>query len=379
MMAEHLSRNPLRRIGRIQIGGMPSAEEGMPSVVRTRQRMIAFGIFIVSALAFLYFVLPKVAGLSKTWDKLDQGDPAWLVAAFGFELLSFTGYVLLFRTIFACEKPDRIDWTFSYQVTMAGVAATRLFAAAGSGGVALTVWALRRAGIGPRTVAVRMAAFMALLYFVYLGALVIDGVLLRTGIVPGGGAFAITIVPALLAGAIIAALLLLTLVPGDIERRLAAFARPTRRWGRLLTQLATMPALVGTGIRQALALVRAREIGLLGGIAWWAFDIAALWASFHAFGMAPQPAVIVMAYFVGTLGNLLPLPGGIGGVDGGMIGALIAFNVDPGLAVVAVLTYRAFSFWLPTIPGGIAYLQLRRTVQHWQSGEAEGQVTPATA
>ena len=38
------------------------------------------------------------------------------------------------------------------------------------------------------------------------------------------------------------------------------------------------------------------------------------------------------------LGNLLPLPGGIGGVDGGMIGAFIAFGVDGGLAVVAVLT-----------------------------------------
>ena len=66
-----------------------------------------------------------------------------------------------------------------------------------------------------------------------------------------------------------------------------------------------------------------------------------------------------MAYFVGMLGNLLPLPGGVGGVDGGMIGALIAFGVDGGLAVVAVLTYRAFAFWLPTIPGAIAFFQLR--------------------
>ena len=51
------------------------------------------------------------------------------------------------------------------------------------------------------------------------------------------------------------------------------------------------------------------------------------------------------------LGNLLPLPGGIGGVDGGMIGAFAAFNVDAGLAVVAVLAYRGFTFWLPTVPG----------------------------
>ena len=73
-----------------------------------------------------------------------------------------------------------------------------------------------------------------------------------------------------------------------------------------------------------------------------------------------------MGYFVGMLGNLLPLPGGVGGVDGGMIGAFIGFGVDDGLAVVAVLTYRAFAFWLPTIPGAIAFFQLRRTVTRWR-------------
>jgi uncharacterized protein (TIRG00374 family) len=74
-----------------------------------------------------------------------------------------------------------------------------------------------------------------------------------------------------------------------------------------------------------------------------------------------------MAYFVGMLANVLPLPGGIGGVDGGMIGALIAFGVDGSLALLAVLTYRAFSFWLPTLPGAVAYFQLRRTVHRWQA------------
>jgi uncharacterized protein (TIRG00374 family) len=63
---------------------------------------------------------------------------------------------------------------------------------------------------------------------------------------------------------------------------------------------------------------------------------------------------------------LLPLPGGIGGVDGGMIGAFTAFGVNVELSVVAVLAYRAFAFWLPTLPGAVAYFQLRRTVQRWR-------------
>jgi len=113
--------------------------------------------------------------------------------------------------------------------------------------------------------------------------------------------------------------------------------------------------------------VRAREPGVLGALAWWGFDIATLWAAFHAFGSPPALTVIVMSYYVGMIANLLPIPGGVGGVDGGMIGALIAFGVDGGLAVVAVLAYRGFSFWLPTIPGAVAYLQLRRTVARWRT------------
>jgi hypothetical protein len=87
---------------------------------------------------------------------------------------------------------------------------------------------------------------------------------------------------------------------------------------------------------------------------------------FEAFGESPALAVVVMAYFVGMLANTLPLPGGVGGVDGGMVAALVAFGTDPGLAVVAVLAYRGFAFWLPILPGAAAWITLRRTVAGWQ-------------
>jgi uncharacterized protein (TIRG00374 family) len=131
-------------------------------------------------------------------------------------------------------------------------------------------------------------------------------------------------------------------------------------------------------VRTAIDLLRSRDPALLGAVGWWAFDIAVLWACFHAFGGAPPQAVIVMAYFVGMLANTLPLPGGIGGVDGGMIGAFTAFGVNVDASVVAVLAYRAFAFWLPTAPGAVAYFQLRRTVQRWRSpgGSAGGADDP---
>jgi len=345
----------------------PTTEE-MPGVVVTRRRLLASALFVVSVIAFLYFVLPKLVGFKGTWDRIQHGDPWWLGLAAVLEVCSFGGYIVLFRAVLA-RGVSRIDWRASYEITMSGLAATRLFAAAGAGGIALTAWALRRAGIEPRIAACRLIAFMVLLYAVYMATLVICGLGLYVGIIPGGGPFAITVVPAIFGTILIVVFLAISLVPGNFER----FVRRSTGKGwlaKVATWLATASATTGSGVRTAIDLVRSRDPFLLGAVAWWGFDIAVLWASFRAFGSAPPGGVIVMCYFVGMLGNTLPLPGGIGGVDGGMIGAFTAFGVHVQLAIVAVLAYRVFAFWLPTLPGAVAYLQLRRTVQRWRAARA---------
>jgi uncharacterized membrane protein YbhN (UPF0104 family) len=340
-------------------------EEEMPRVQLTRRRLISGVLFVLSAVAFFYFVLPKIAGVSTTVHRIERGDSWWIGAGVLLELASFAGYVMLFRAVFLHEE-GRIGWRESYQITMAGLVASRLFAAAGAGGVALTAWALRRSGMEARLVACRMVAFMVLLYVIYAASLVLAGVGLGTGLFPGGGSFAITIVPAIVGALLLASGGAVALLPQDVERRLARWAEGSGRVAHWTARLATGPALAASGVRTAIALVRTRDWRLLGAPAWWGFDICVLWACFHAFGEAPPFAVIWMAYFVGMLGNLLPLPGGIGGVEGGMIGAFAAFGVDFNLAVLAVLSYRGISFWLPTIPGVVAYLQLRRTVARWR-------------
>jgi uncharacterized protein (TIRG00374 family) len=343
----------------------------MPRVVFTRRRLVGFGVFVVSSIAFLYFVLPKIVGLHDTWDRISHGEVGWLVLAASFEVLSFVGYVALFRAVFV-HGDSRIDWRESYEITMSGLAATRLFAAAGAGGVALTAWALRRSGMERRLVACRLIAFMAILYGVYMATFVIDGLGLALGIFPGAAPFAITVVPAIFGAVVIAVFLAVSLLPGDAERLVGRWTSGEGRLGRVARRVAVAPAAAATGVRTAISLARSRDPNLIGAVAWWGFDIATLWACFHAFGGSPPTAVVVMAYFVGMLGNTLPLPGGIGGVDGGMIGAFSAFGVPVEISVVSVLAYRVFAFWLPTLPGAIAYLQLRRTVHRW---EAE----PATA
>ncbi|HEY2217038.1 MAG TPA: lysylphosphatidylglycerol synthase transmembrane domain-containing protein [Solirubrobacteraceae bacterium] len=345
--------------------GGGAGDDEMPRVVFTRRRAIALGLFVLTIIAFFYFVLPKLTGVGTTVHRIERGDSWWIAIGVVLELLSFGGYVILFRAVFI-RGHGRIGWPESYDITMAGLAATRLFAAAGAGGIALTAWALRRSGMEPRIVACRMVAFTVLLYFVYAASLLIDGVGLGTGLFPGGGSFAITFVPAIVAVLLLGMAAAVAALPGDFERRLERRAAGQGRFAHWLAKAATAPALAASGVRTAIDLVRARNPGLLGAIAWWGFDICVLWAMFHAFGSAPPFTVIWMSYFIGTLGNLLPLPGGLGGVEGGMIGAFAAFGVDFNLSVLAVISYRAISFWLPTLPGAIAYLQLRRKVAQWR-------------
>jgi uncharacterized membrane protein YbhN (UPF0104 family) len=339
----------------------------MPSAALTRRQIALFAAFVLSVAAFMYLVLPRMAGVGQTLHSLQNADLAWLGAAVLLEVFSFAGYVVLFRTVFARES-SRINLVTSYQIALAGLAATRLFAAAGAGGVALTAWALRRAGLGRRLVAARIVTFLVLLYVVFGIAVLICGVGLWTGALSGGGPALLTLVPALVAAGAFAFTAAATLVPGDLERRLAHLSAGEGGVSRLVARVVAVPPLAAGGVRAAWGLVRVRDLGLLGAAAWWACDMAVLWACFRAFNAPPPaPAVLAMAYFIGMLGNLLPLPGGLGGVEGGMIGALVAFGTPLSAAIVAVLAYRAISFWLPTIPGVVAYVHLRRTVGRWRA------------
>jgi uncharacterized membrane protein YbhN (UPF0104 family) len=299
----------------------------------------------------LFLLAPAVADLPAALHRLEHGDARWLALALGFEALSFLGHAILFRAV-GLDDRGRIGLRASVEITLAGHAATRLLASAGAGGVALTAWAMRRSGMERATVAARMTTFLVLLYSVYMGALIVGGAGLALGVLPGGGSVAITVVPAVLGAAVIAVVLSAQRIrPGESRTR------------RVLAPL-------GAGVRDARRMVRRGDSGLAGAIMWWAFDIAVLWACFEAFGASPAIAVLVVAYFVGTLANTLPLPGGVGGVEGGMVGALVAFGVDPALALIAVLAYRGFAFWLPIVPGVIAYLTLRRTVARWEAEDA---------
>src|SRR5262245_42407556 len=206
-------------------------ENEEPSFFADPKRIAQTLVVVLLMVGAIYVLLPKLVGIQGALAKLSDASPIWIVVAVAFSVLMFFSYVALFRGVVG-ERVLHLEWSESYQITMAGLAATRLFSAGGAGGIVLTYWALRKAGMPRRQTACRMVAFLVLIYAVYMVALVVFGVLLRTGVLNGASPVGLTIVPAAIAGALIVVFLLIALIPDDIERRLESFSEGYRfkRW-----------------------------------------------------------------------------------------------------------------------------------------------------
>jgi uncharacterized protein (TIRG00374 family) len=264
---------------------------------------------------------------------------------------------------------ERLDTRSSYEITLAGFGATILFSAAGAGGLALTYWALRKAGMERWRTACRLVAFLVLLYSVYLISLIVFGILLRTHVFPGEAPVAGTIIPAAIAAGVLALTFLTALIPGDVSRQIVDLGSRSSRLARLASTLAKGPARVATGVRTAAGHVRhpTHSLGtILGAVGWWAGNIGVLWSCFQAFGVDVPFAVLVQGYFVGMVANLAPSPAaGVGTVDAGLIGAFVLFGIDAQTVFPAILLFRFVGFWLPIPIGVWAFLQLRKTTHRW--------------
>lgn len=342
-------------------------DEEEPSLFSDPKRVGVTLALVLVGFAAIYLLLPKIIGFEDAFEKLEEGSWPWFGVAVAFCVASFGAYVALFRGVVG-ENLVNLKMRESYQITMAGLAASRLLSAGGAGGVVLSYWALRKAGMDRAEAARRMVAFMVLLYSVYVIAVIVFGVLLRAGVLAGPAPVSVTVIPAAIAGGILIILTLIALIPGDLQGRLSFDGRS--RVGKLLVKLSSVPATLSQGIRTARAFLRHPRKGALavgGAVGFWAANIGILWASFEAFDESVPIGVIVMGFFVGMVGNLIPDPAGVGGVDAGLIGTFVIFGLPAETVIAAVLIYRLIAFWLPLPPGVIAFLQLRKTVARWGS------------
>jgi uncharacterized membrane protein YbhN (UPF0104 family) len=283
-----------------------------------------------------------------------HADWRWVAAAAIFELLSFAGYVALLWLV-AGRATQRMGLRESVEVTLGGAAATRLMPTGGVGGAALTLWALGRSGLGTRGAGRTLLTFLVLLYAVFLGSIAVAGGALA---LDATGPVALTAIPAALASAGI--VVALTLGLRHRARATDAVAPPAGR-------VRAGAHLLGEAVHEAMRVLRSRDARLLGALAWWAFDAAVLYAMLSAFGAHVPLLVVVLGYFVGQAGNLIPIPGA---VSGGLAGVLLAFGIDADVALVSVLGYRAVAIWLPAPIGLAALASLRTTLARWATATA---------
>jgi uncharacterized membrane protein YbhN (UPF0104 family) len=318
---------------------------------RLRRGLIRLGGLVAIAVV----VVTLAPGLGELRRRFAQAQPGWIVVGCAFEVLSVLSYVPAFRAVF-CK---RMSWGTSYKIGVAEEGAGALFPLGGAGSLALGVWALRRGGMPVDEIARKTVAFFLLTSAPSVVMLFLLGAGLATGIFPGDGGLVLTVVPAVVAAGAIAATLALRRLARASEARVRRQGEASR-WFRLAPALLAL----ADGVEEALHQLReADPLLLVGLVGFLVFDQLAFWASFRAVGASPDLAVIWLAYLIGQLGNWIPVPGGIGGVELGLVGALVVFGLPAVTAASAVLLYRVIELWIPAVMGIAAFSQLRRLLK----------------
>jgi uncharacterized membrane protein YbhN (UPF0104 family) len=321
----------------------PLPDEFSPSRLR-RSLLILAGVALIVVAAIVL-----VPGLGSLRERFMGAQPGWLVLAGVLQLGSCGCYVVAFRAVF-CR---RMSWRTSTEIALSELAANSVFSVGGAGGLALGAWILRRGGLSTAFIARRTVAFFLLTSLANVGFLGLGGLALATGILGGSPGLLLGLIPA------VAAALAIALALGA-HRLTGALARRSTR-----ARLVAAAEAAGDGVDEALRLLRTRDPWLLAGAAGYLlFDVAMLGVCFSAFGNPVPPAVVLLvAYLIGQLGSLIPIPGGLGGVDAGLIGTLVLYGVDATDAAVAVIAYRGLLLAIPALLGLPALAVLRRRLR----------------
>jgi uncharacterized protein (TIRG00374 family) len=313
---------------------------------------------LAAVVIVVVIAINALPGLDEVKQRLDDADPFWVAMIAVAEVGSCLGYLVVFRSTFCAQ----MSWALSYQIAMAELAANSLLPSGGAGGLALGVWALKQAGMPTGHIARRTVAFFVVTSAANFFVLIVVGLAVFVDILAGKDDPALSLLPA-----VITALgaLIVGLSPGLLRalgKRGEQIKADSRR-GRVAKAVWSGLEAVADGVDQAKALLRHHSFGVVvGSLGYMAFDIAALGAAFAATGSVPPLGTLVLGYLIGQLGNLIPLPGGIGGTEGALIGVFALYGISLTEASAAVLAYRLFQLFIPALLGVPAFVLLRRTL-----------------
>lgn len=301
--------------------------------IRTLIQVIGLGLV-------MYLLLPQLANFRDTVGAWQRASTLYLLAAFCFSLATYPMNALQLKG----SVPGHLPFGWTCLVPIAAEFANRV-TPGGVGGMAVTGAYLRKAGHSATEAALGVTLTFVFAFLVNLPTLGLMILLARdadtsTGITAPDISGTTMLLLALFA--VIATVLTLS-----IHRVRTVVIERAREAGAALQQIARRPMgatmLLGGSIGQMSAYV------------------ACFLACLYAFG-SDLPVVTAAAIYLGgsALGQLVPTPGAVGGVEALLIAGLTRVGVDSGTAVAAVLTFRLFTYWLPTIPSLPVYRVLER-------------------
>jgi uncharacterized membrane protein YbhN (UPF0104 family) len=324
----------------------PAFEGRRADIEEDEGRRLRNGIVSLVVLVILVgALLLAVPGLRDVADKIAEVGPGWIALAIVLELLSCVGYVVAFRMVFY-----RVPALLAIRVALSEMAFGAVVPVGGAGGIAVGAWVAKAKGGSLRRFMERSAVLFLVTSGINAATLALAGILVGVGVLHAPHPFLLGLVPGAIAAGGIA---LFWCVP-SVAARFVLVEDP----GRFVRWLHTTARVV----EEAKDEIRRPSWRLLGAVGYLWFDIAMLWVSFRAFGDAPPVGALTLAFLIGYLGNVLPVPGGIGALDGGLTGALVLYGADPASAAAAVLVYHAIVLWIPTLLGTLAFLRLRPTL-----------------
>lgn len=319
---------------------------------RLRRRLAEFaGVGVVIGI-----VVVTGPGLGELRTRLAHASVGWLCAAVALEVLSALSYVVIFRPVF-CPS---MGWPLSYQIGMSERGANSVLSVGGMGGLALGAWALHRGGMSTEQIGRKSVAFFFLTSIANVAVVILFAALYLAGALSGDRD------PALTYGFGAAALIATTLVLALPRWLGASSSQPhaPANPGRIVAARRFARASLGRGLRDAVELLRRHSPGvLIGSFGTMAFDLAVLGVCFLAIGYAPPIGILVLGYLIGQLGGNIPIPGGVGGLDVGLVGTFVLYHQPLAASTSAVLIYHAICLWVPGLLGSVAFLQLRRALQ----------------
>jgi uncharacterized protein (TIRG00374 family) len=322
-------------------------------------RWIVHGLLFVALAVGVFGVLPRLGGLTHDAAGLRHGLPAFMVAAVVAQAISLGCYAQLYRQVLAALGA-RLRFRMAADVILATFTVSHLTPFGSAAGTLVNVSALETEGIAASTTG-EAIALTSLLSTVALVALFGIGFVATAGRHVSHTYLTIAGIALALVVSVLAAVLGVGSHPAIAGRAGRWAASVARRFRPGID-----PEQVAASSRRLASLARSALTGqaFLASSAYASgdllFDLLSLDLMFLAFRYQPGFGPLAVAYAAANIASAIPLtPGGLGVIEVTLVAITVGFGAPRATAVLAVLGYRVVNYWLPLLPGAVAYLRLR--------------------